>query len=152
MESHFKGVTGLICRVHAKVEGREDARLKLVIDDGTGAVLVVLDAYATKAFSGYGVEEFKAMGSHDAQIQRLEAELVGKKIEVKGEVLSDDFGYILLGREIVLRQHLFGLRLPFGPDGQEEWTHAPACPCYRGKPPFVESPAVRYEMRDEVVA
>ena len=48
----------------------------------------------------------------------------------------------------MLTRHLFGIRFPYGPNGQQEATHTATCPCYGGKPPFVESPAARHEERE----
>ena len=47
-----------MCMVHGKVQGKHDLRIKGVLDDGTGAVTVILGKELTEKLSGKTMEEY----------------------------------------------------------------------------------------------
>jgi len=46
-----------MCRVHGKVDEKADMRIKAIIDDGTGALTLVLDSRLTQKICGITIEE-----------------------------------------------------------------------------------------------
>jgi replication factor A1 len=85
------------CSEHGDVTGEFDLRIKGVLDDGEQAQDVLLDADATEALTGMGLEEAKemAMDALDTEVvmDAFEEQLVGSYYEVEGELYR---GYLLV--------------------------------------------------------
>ncbi|MFP3871869.1 MAG: hypothetical protein ACOC55_05970 [Candidatus Natronoplasma sp.] len=88
------------CRVHGKVDGEPDLRVKGILDDGTGALTVIINRELTEEILGYDME--KAMETaKDAMNQEvirdeLEEKLIAQPLKVKGNITSDDYGLMLI--------------------------------------------------------
>jgi replication factor A1 len=88
------------CGVHGRVEATPDLRVKAVVDDGTGSLSVVIGRELTEALLGKTLEQCKALAQEafDAEVVRdlLADRLVARPVRVAGNVLSDDFGLMMI--------------------------------------------------------
>lgn len=96
-------VEGDSCRLHGKVEGNPDLRIKGVLDDGTGAVSAIFDRPTTETILGKTLSECQALakdaGDAHAVEAELKAKLLARPLRVRGNVVVDDFGPTLLVKE-----------------------------------------------------
>ncbi|MFO1533788.1 MAG: replication factor A, partial [Thermoplasmatota archaeon] len=92
------------CRIHNRVEGNPDLRIKGVLDDGTGAVSMVVGRELTQALLGKSLEqcvtEAKAAFRPEVIQDQLREKLSGRVFAVRGNALADDFGLSLIVRSI----------------------------------------------------
>jgi replication factor A1 len=95
------------CRKHGDVDGVPDLRVKAVLDDGTGAVMTVLDRSVTEAFLGTSLEECQgeaeAAGRREVVREQVEDELIAKRAQASGNATHDDYGTTLVAREITVQ-------------------------------------------------
>ena len=89
------------CTTHGEVDGKSDLRLKLVIDDGTGAVSSVLNRELTEKILEKTLDEFKKMDEHKMQYE-INNTLFAHKIILQGNALGDEFGTSLIAKEAKL--------------------------------------------------
>lgn len=96
------------CRVHGKVKGRTDLRIKAVLDDGTGAMSAIIGRETTEALYGKTLDECEKAAkdamSPDVVEREMRAKLVGRPVRARGNVVVDDFGPTLLVQEAGLLQ------------------------------------------------
>jgi hypothetical protein len=94
------------CSEHGDVTGEFDLRIKGVLDDGHTAQDVLLDADATEALTGMGLDEAKemAMDALDTEVvmDAFEEQLVGSYYEVEGEMYR---GYLLVNAMDQIDEH-----------------------------------------------
>ncbi len=83
------------CNIHGKVDGKPDMRLKLVVDDGTGAVNSIINREISEKILGMNMDEAKKMKEEDLE-KEIENRLFAKKISLQGNALGDDFGTSLI--------------------------------------------------------
>ncbi len=93
-----------ICRVHGKVDEKMDMRTKAIIDDGTGALTLVLDAELTKRLCSITIEEAqeiakKAMSSKAVE-DEIRKKLLGKVIAARGNMSKGEFGITLVASDV----------------------------------------------------
>ena len=73
-----------------------DLRLKATVDDGTGAISAVIGRAETEKITGITLAQAEEMakekGDMSAVFNRMAGALILKKITVKGNVMTDDFG------------------------------------------------------------
>ncbi len=84
------------CAQHGEVEPVLDLRLKLTVDDGTGAISAIINRADTEKITGITLDQAIGM-SRDTGDMNLVANKMGsillmKKITVTGNIMSDDFG------------------------------------------------------------
>jgi replication factor A1 len=79
------------CSLHGKVEGITDIRIKLVLDDGTGAVGAILNRETTEKIMGMSFNDLKKM-RQDEIIEMINKLLIANKVSLKGNALGDEFG------------------------------------------------------------
>jgi len=95
-----------LCRVHGKVEGQPDLRIKAVVDDGIGALTAVLNKDITEELVGItldqSLKEAREAMNPDVVRERIEERLLAKPIEVRGNVTSDDYGLMMIVTEAKL--------------------------------------------------
>jgi replication factor A1 len=88
------------CSEHGEGDGEFDLRIKGVLDDGTQTQDVLMDAEATEALTGVGLEAAKemAMDALDTEVvvQQFEEDLVGEYYRVEGPA----YGQYLLADEM----------------------------------------------------
>ena len=95
------------CKVHDRVEGFPDLRIKAVIDDGSGSVSAVIGRELTEKLTGLTLEECmdkarQAM-SFDSIKDSMEDLLMFKIVEAMGNVTADAYGLSMIVREADLK-------------------------------------------------
>ncbi|MBA3046110.1 MAG: hypothetical protein KKH41_03070 [Candidatus Thermoplasmatota archaeon] len=89
-----------ICRVHAEVTGIPDLRIKAIVDDGSGAINVIMNRDITERLLGKSLDKCmkEAKKAMDQGIikDQLFQKLVAMPARVTGNVTSDDFGLMLI--------------------------------------------------------
>ncbi len=87
------------CRVHGKVDGDADLRIKGILDDGTGALTVIMNREVTEGLLGYDLDDAmeKARDKMNQHVIReeLEEKLIAQPLTVLGDVTSDDYGLMM---------------------------------------------------------
>jgi replication factor A1 len=88
------------CRLHGKVDGTPDLRIKAVLDDGTGAMTAVIGRASTEAIIGLSIDECMRLAREamdvDVVRQRVEEKVFGRSLQVSGNVMKDDFGLMII--------------------------------------------------------
>ncbi|PKK86302.1 MAG: hypothetical protein CVT48_01630 [Thermoplasmata archaeon HGW-Thermoplasmata-1] len=91
------------CRLHDKVTGTPDLRIKAVLDDGEENISAVFGREITEALLGKSMAECmeEARESMDYEVveSELKARLVGEPMRVRGNAINDDYGVMLLAQE-----------------------------------------------------
>jgi len=84
------------CRVHGKVEGIRDMRIKAVLDDGTGSMSVMFPRELAEIIYGKTLEEAEQLMfsdvSKDAVYEDLRRFLTGRYLAVRGNSSKSEFG------------------------------------------------------------
>ncbi len=79
-------------------------RIKAIIDDGTGALTLVLDAGLTQQICGFTIEEAKEMAraamSPGAVEEEVKKKLLGKMLTVRGNMSKGEFGITLVAGKV----------------------------------------------------
>ncbi len=93
-----------ICRVHGKVNEKMDMRIKAVIDDGTGALMLVLDSELTQKLCGLTIDDAKQVAkkalSQSAVEEEIKKKLLGKMLNVRGNMSKSDFGMTFVASNV----------------------------------------------------
>lgn len=93
-----------MCRIHNKVDGVPDIRLKAILDDGTGAVSLVAGREVTEALLGKSLEQCKKEAQDafrpDLIQEQLKEKLTARVFSVRGNALSDDYGITFIVRSM----------------------------------------------------
>jgi len=88
------------CRVHGNVKGIPDLRIKAAMDDGTGALIVVLGRELTERLTGRRLEDYMRLvaelANPDAVRSEIMEKVIARPIEVSGNVTADDYGLMLI--------------------------------------------------------
>ncbi|MDI3482617.1 MAG: hypothetical protein PWQ88_488 [Candidatus Methanomethylophilaceae archaeon] len=92
------------CITHGKVTAEPDLRIKAVIDDGTGALSCIINRELSESISGISMEEALKMTAehHDPDVvaKEIESRLLARPFMIRGNVLSDEYGLMMIAREI----------------------------------------------------
>ncbi len=84
------------CRTHGDVDGIDDLRVKAILDDGTGAVTVVLDDELTEQVYGGTLEDAleQAREAMDQEVvaDTIREHIVGREYRVRGHLSVDEYG------------------------------------------------------------
>ncbi len=84
------------CRVHGKVEGIRDMRIKAVLDDGTGSMSVMFPRELSEIIYGKTLEEAEQLMftdvSKDAVYEDLRRFLTGRYLAVRGNSSKGEYG------------------------------------------------------------
>lgn len=90
------------CRIHGKVEGIADLRIKAVVDDGTGALSVVMNRGITEELLELGIddciEKAREVMDYDIVKELLSEKLIAKPIEITGNVTVDEYGPMMIAQ------------------------------------------------------
>lgn len=93
-----------MCRVHGKVDEKMDMRIKAIIDDGTGALTLVLDTELTQKICGYTLEEAQQIArtamSQNAVEEEIKRKLLGKMLAARGNMSKGEFGITLVAGKV----------------------------------------------------
>ena len=94
------------CKIHGKVEGKPDIRIKLVVDDGTGAVSAIIGRKLTEKLLGKTLEECEKLiensKDENALVDEMNKLLFTHRINVQGNALGDNFGTTIIAKEAKL--------------------------------------------------
>ncbi|VVB96396.1 Replication factor A [uncultured archaeon] len=93
-----------MCRVHGKVDEKMDMRIKAIIDDGTGALTLVLDAGLTQEICGFTIEDATlvartAMSQGEVE-EEIRRKLLGKMLGARGNMSKGEFGITLVASKV----------------------------------------------------
>lgn len=95
------------CKVHGRVEGYPDLRVKAVLDDGSGAVSAVMGRELTEKLTGTTLDECmekaKQAMNFDVIKDMMEEQLTFKIATVTGNVTSDAYGLSMIVKEADLK-------------------------------------------------
>ncbi|MGE4375593.1 MAG: hypothetical protein AB7D01_07830, partial [Methanoculleus sp.] len=90
------------CQAHGRVEPVMDLRMKLTLDDGTGAISAIINRELTERLTGVtlGMAEglAKARGSMEPVERELAKTMLIRKLSLTGNVMSDDYGPMMIVR------------------------------------------------------
>ncbi|RLC66999.1 MAG: DNA-binding protein, partial [Chloroflexi bacterium] len=89
------------CKVHGSVNGIYDLRAKIILDDGTGAVNVIVNRDLTEKILNKSLEELKKIydEAKDNASKLINNNFLAKKIKVIGNALRDGFGTTIIAKE-----------------------------------------------------
>jgi replication factor A1 len=89
------------CQIHGKVKGKSDLRIKLVIDDGTGAVSAIMNREMTEKLLGKTLDDYQKLGNQ-ALIDEMNTMLFAKRMVLRGNALGDAFGTTVITKDAQL--------------------------------------------------
>ncbi len=96
------------CRNHGDVEGVQDLRTKAILDDGTGAMNVIIGKEQTEELLGKTMDECveEAKEAMDTEIiqDQLHKKIFATHVSARGNVLVDEFGPMMIVRDISMDQ------------------------------------------------
>ena len=96
-----------LCRIHGKVDGQPDLRIKAVVDDGMAALTAVLNKDITEMLVGItlaeSLREAKEAMNPEIVEEKIKDRMLGKPIEVRGNVTSDEYGLMMIVTEAELK-------------------------------------------------
>ncbi|MCL1979043.1 MAG: single-stranded DNA-binding protein [Methanomassiliicoccaceae archaeon] len=88
------------CTAHGKVEPINDLRMKLILDDGTGAISAVVNRQDTERLTGITLAAAeglaKARGDSEIVAREMAGLIIMRRMTMTGNVLSDDFGPMMI--------------------------------------------------------
>jgi len=88
------------CTTHGKVQPVSDLRMKLILDDGTGAITAVVNRQDTERLTGITLAAAeglaKARGDHDIVAREIAGLVIMRKMTISGNVMSDDYGPMMI--------------------------------------------------------
>lgn len=83
------------CTTHGAVEGVMDLRLKVVLDDGTGAISAIINKNDTEKLTGVTLQAARGLAAVQGEGvvgREMTSKILMKRIRVVGNVMSDDYG------------------------------------------------------------
>ncbi|ELY48768.1 Single-stranded DNA binding protein [Natronolimnohabitans innermongolicus] len=84
------------CRTHGDVDGIDDLRVKAILDDGTGALTVVLDDELTEdVYDGTledALEQAREAMDQEVVADTIRERIVGREYRVRGHLSVDEYG------------------------------------------------------------
>jgi len=87
------------CSIHGSVKGIEDVRVKLVLDDGTGAVQCTINKELTESLLKKKMQEWKQL-SEEQVYAFLYEQLFGQHLTVRGNALGDQYGTTFIVHQV----------------------------------------------------
>jgi len=90
------------CRMHGTVDAQPDMRVKAILDDGTGALMVVLNREITEHLYGKSMkmsQKLAAESGAGAVEEEIRGKLVGMPLAVRGNVSRGEYGVALVAKE-----------------------------------------------------
>lgn len=91
-----------LCRVHGKVDAQLDMRVKAILDDGTGALTVVLNRELTERLYDKSMEMSQKLAAEagvGAVEEEIRRKLLGTPLAVRGNVSKGEYGVALVAKE-----------------------------------------------------
>ena len=96
-------LTNGVCTTHGAVAAVNDLRLKVVIDDGTGAIGAVFNKDDTEKLTGISMaaaENLAEVQGEGAVMIELTSKILMKRVSVNGNAMSDDFGPSIIVKQV----------------------------------------------------
>ncbi len=94
------------CRLHNRVEGTPDLRIKGILDDGTGAISVIVGRELTEKLLDKNLDqcvaEAKAAFRPEVIWDQLREKLTARVFTVRGNAMSDEYGIMLIARAMAV--------------------------------------------------
>ena len=94
------------CKIHGKVKGRPDIRIKLVVDDGAGSISALIGRELTEKLLEKTLEECKKLveksKDENPLIDEMNNLLFTRRILLKGNALGDNFGTTIIAKDVKL--------------------------------------------------
>lgn len=91
------------CTAHGKVVPVPDLRMKLTVDDGTGALSAIVNRECTTKLTGVtldsAVQLAKARGDNYVVAKALAEKMMMKRVKISGNVMSDEYGPMMIVRD-----------------------------------------------------
>ncbi len=84
-----------VCTAHGQVDGVPDLRLKVVVDDGTGAIGAILGRSDTEKITGVSMKAAEGLAAAKGEgvvARELAAKALMRRVSISGNVMSDDYG------------------------------------------------------------
>ncbi len=95
-------LTNGMCRLHNRVEGVPDLRIKAILDDGTGALSAIVGRELTETLLGKKldqcVKEAQAAFRPEVVLDQLKEKLTARVYVARGNVMSDEYGPTMIVR------------------------------------------------------
>jgi len=91
------------CTTHGMVEGIMDLRLKVVIDDGTGAIGAIINRADTEKLTGVTLQAAQGLAAVKGEAvvgREITSKALMKRVRVTGNVMSDDYGPSIIVKSI----------------------------------------------------
>ncbi|WP_319506658.1 Single-stranded DNA binding protein [uncultured Methanolobus sp.] len=93
-----------ICRSHGEVECLMDMRIKAILDDGTGAVHLMLNRELSEAIYGKSMYDAEKMAqvsmASDSVFEDMRKVLTGKYLAARGNSSKNEFGVSLVAKSV----------------------------------------------------
>ena len=90
------------CRIHGKVDGVADLRVKGVIDDGTGALTAIINRDLTEELIDMTIDECiekaREVMDYDSIKDILEDRLLAQPLQLRGNVTVDEYGPMMIAQ------------------------------------------------------
>lgn len=97
-----RSILGDECTTHGHVEPVLDLRMKLTLDDGTGAISAIVNRQDTEKITGITLDAAKGLakahGNPDIVATEMTQLIIMKRLTVIGNVMSDDYGPMMIVR------------------------------------------------------
>ena len=90
-----------VCTAHGQVEGRPDLRLKVVVDDGTGAIGAIINRDDTEKLTGITMKAAEGLAAAQGEgivAREMASRVLMKRVSITGNVMSDDYGPSMIVR------------------------------------------------------
>jgi len=91
-----------LCRVHGEVNVQPDMRVKAILDDGTGALTVILNRELTERLYCKSMETSQKLAAESgtgAVEEEIRRRLMGMPLAVRGNVSKGEYGVALVAKE-----------------------------------------------------
>lgn len=90
------------CKIHGKVKGEPDLRIKLVVDDGTGSINSILGREIAEELLGKTLEECKKIVEKSKKdnelVDMMNSLFFARRINLQGNALGDSFGTTVIAK------------------------------------------------------
>lgn len=92
------------CVSHGKITSVPDIRMKLVIDDGSGAINTIVNRDDTERLTGMTLDDAIALAKEqtdpEAVSRAIEQRILMREVKVTGNIMSDDYGPMMIVHSI----------------------------------------------------
>ena len=90
-----------VCTAHGQVEGVPDLRMKIVVDDGTGAIGAIVNRADTEKLTGVTMKAAEGLAAAKGEgvvAREIMGRILMHRVAITGNVMSDDFGPSMIVR------------------------------------------------------